>query len=171
MEGAEIAYYQQKWMCDSGRKRDVNGNTVEMRLTFEEWYRLWDESGKWNDKWGRGGRYVMCRKDDVGHYELGNVYIGTVEENSSLAGKHGKGWKHTDEWKARNSTLHKGRKRSAETRERMREAQLGKRCSDDTKRKLSEMNKGKPMKRVNCRKCGMETSPQNLSRHEQKCLT
>ncbi|WP_313752430.1 sigma factor-like helix-turn-helix DNA-binding protein [Mixta calida] len=57
---------------------------VEWKLSFWDWWCLWDESGHWNDR-GRGGKgYCMCRNGDEGAYEVGNVYIGTVKHNSTL---------------------------------------------------------------------------------------
>ena len=49
---------------------DINGNLIEMRLTAEEWCQLWEESGFIPSR-----DYVISRKNDIGHYEIGNVYI------------------------------------------------------------------------------------------------
>lgn len=57
---------------------------VPWRLTFWEWWQVWAESGKWEER-GRGVTgYCMCRNGDEGAYEAGNVYIGTVIHNSTL---------------------------------------------------------------------------------------
>ncbi len=66
------------------RKQRQNAATrgVDWKLTFWEWWTIWDESGKW-DKRGRGnGTYCMCRLEDKGAYEVGNVYIGSFIQNS-----------------------------------------------------------------------------------------
>lgn len=56
---------------------------IEFKLTLKDWWGIWDESGKWGLR-GRGtGAYCMARNGDVGPYEVGNVTIKTVEENSS----------------------------------------------------------------------------------------
>jgi hypothetical protein len=52
-----------------------------MRLTFEEWHKIWMDSGHWHERGRRRGQYVMSRIADLGHYELGNVLIQTTEQN------------------------------------------------------------------------------------------
>lgn len=45
----------------------------EWKLTLGEWWGLWAESGKWND---RGiGRHYLCRLDTAKPFEIGNVEI------------------------------------------------------------------------------------------------
>lgn len=51
-------------------RRDTNGDPIEMRLTAEEWCQLWEESGFIPSR-----DYVISRRNDIGHYEIGNVYI------------------------------------------------------------------------------------------------
>ena len=51
-------------------RRDANGDLIEMRLTAEEWCQLWEESGFIPSR-----DYVISRRNDIGHYEIGNVYI------------------------------------------------------------------------------------------------
>ena len=54
---------------------------IEMRMTFDEWKHVWDESGLWGHR-GRGAeKYCMCRYKDEGHYETGNVFIATNSNN------------------------------------------------------------------------------------------
>lgn len=55
---------------------------IEFKLSFIEWWRIWQESGKWGLR-GRGiGRYCMARFGDKGPYEVGNVVIQLATENS-----------------------------------------------------------------------------------------
>jgi hypothetical protein len=61
--------YRMKKASTKGR-RDTNGDLIEMRLTAEEWCQLWEESG-----FNPSRDYVISRKNDIGHYEIGNVYI------------------------------------------------------------------------------------------------
>ena len=61
--------YRLKKASTRGRL-DINGNLIEMRLTAEEWCHLWEESGFIPSRY-----YVISRKNDIGHYEIGNVYI------------------------------------------------------------------------------------------------
>lgn len=72
----------QKYKCKSSHKRvDKLGNSIEMRLTFEEWLKVWEDSGKLHLMGSGVGKYVMCRKDDIGHYEIGNVFIASGLDN------------------------------------------------------------------------------------------
>jgi hypothetical protein len=65
------------------QKSNVSQRGLEMRLTFEEWKQIWLDSGHWEER-GRGARkYCMMRKGDLGHYEVGNVFIGTGAQNVS----------------------------------------------------------------------------------------
>lgn len=66
------------------QRNHANCRGVEWKMKFWEWYSVWQESGKWEER-GRGaGRYCMCRMGDEGAYELGNVYIGSVVHNSTM---------------------------------------------------------------------------------------
>ena len=164
---AKVKYREHTKRCTEG-KLDKAGNPVEMRLTFEQWCDIWVDSGKWGQRGNRRGQYVMARKGDIGHYEVGNVSIILHSENNSEA-HSGKVVRHTEEAKAKISAGLTGRPVSDETREKIRKANTGHVTAEDTKRKLSELNKGKPMRRVKCEDCGLETSPQNLSRHKRVC--
>ena len=54
---------------------------IEFCLTFEEWKRLWVESGKLDQRGARRGQYVMARHGDQGPYAIGNVRICIVGDN------------------------------------------------------------------------------------------
>jgi len=50
-------------------------------LTFEQWLTIWNNSGKLSER-GRGSsKFCMCRVNDIGAYEVENVFIGTGREN------------------------------------------------------------------------------------------
>ena len=51
-------------------------------LSFEEWMNIWEESGKLPKRGRKKGNYCMCRFDDKGAYEVGNVFIDTVSANT-----------------------------------------------------------------------------------------
>ncbi|WJM80528.1 hypothetical protein [Pectobacterium brasiliense] len=66
------------------QKRNAKNRGVEWRLSFWEWWSIWQESGKWESR-GRGeGHFCMCRIGDAGAYDNKNVYIGSVVHNSTL---------------------------------------------------------------------------------------
>lgn len=53
---------------------------IEWNMTLAEWWAVWQASGKWELR-GRGQGYAMCRKNDRGAYEVGNVYIAGLGDN------------------------------------------------------------------------------------------
>lgn len=56
---------------------------IEWAITFPEWWRIWQESGKWAQRGKLGHNYVMARNGDAGPYAVGNVYICTSSQNIS----------------------------------------------------------------------------------------
>lgn len=76
-------YCSQRSSCNS--KLDKNKNKVEMRLTFIEWLDIWVKSGKIHQRGKKIGEYCMARRNDIGHYEHGNVDIILSSENSRMA--------------------------------------------------------------------------------------
>lgn len=97
---------------------DKSGKPIIFKLTFEEWLDLWVTSGHL-DKMGRNaGCYVMSRRNDLGNYEMGNVFIQPVEQNISEG--------HRGIPKNRGDyTLRKGTKHSQATRDKMRQDRKG----------------------------------------------
>lgn len=61
---------------------NANRRGIAWRLTFAEWWRIWQASGKWNER-RRGSGYCMSRYGDRGAYEVGNVCVTKAQENSS----------------------------------------------------------------------------------------
>lgn len=80
---------QMKMLREVGATRSFASqrNTAKQRgikwsLSLAQWWDLWQTSGKWEQR-GRGkGKYLMSRIKDVGGYEVGNVHIQLVEQNS-----------------------------------------------------------------------------------------
>jgi transposase len=81
--GATRAYITQR---GNARRREV-----EWLFTFASWWKVWEESGKWDERGRNGLDYVMARCGDVGPYAAGNVYICTNAENASDAWKNSPG--------------------------------------------------------------------------------
>jgi len=67
--------YKGKISSTKGRI-DKNGNPIEMRLTFDEWCDIWMSSGRLPST-----EYVLSRYDDIGHYEVGNVFVQHNKSN------------------------------------------------------------------------------------------
>jgi hypothetical protein len=55
---------------------------VAFLLSFEEWIKIWKDSGHWHERGPGAGRYCMARYGDEGAYAVGNVHICTNEENT-----------------------------------------------------------------------------------------
>lgn len=96
-------------------KTDTLGQPVLMKLTFEQWSQLWDASGHWVNRGNRAGQYCMSRMNDIGHYELGNVFIQLHSENSQQINHIGQnpsmgfeGKLHTPSAKQKNSIKNRG---------------------------------------------------------------
>lgn len=68
-----MAYLQQQ--------KHAGNRGIDFLMTFPEWWSIWQESGRWNER-GRGNGYVMARKGDIGPYAVGNVFICTASQNS-----------------------------------------------------------------------------------------
>lgn len=62
-------------------RNNAANRRVEFELNFWQWWTIWQESGRWDQR-GKPG-YVMCRKGDIGPYAVGNVFIAHSTENSS----------------------------------------------------------------------------------------
>jgi hypothetical protein len=72
--------YKGKIASTRGRV-DKAGNPIEMRLSFDEWLTIWMDSGKIDSMGSGRGGYVLCRVGDLGHYEVGNVFVASGLDN------------------------------------------------------------------------------------------
>lgn len=76
-------FKQQRWRAlDRG---------VGWEMTFDEWMKVWLDSGHWHERGIRAGGYVMGRKGDVGPYSVDNVQIIPHEQNISDGSKNNPG--------------------------------------------------------------------------------
>jgi DNA-binding CsgD family transcriptional regulator len=63
------------------QRRSAGYRGIEWRMTFPEWWEIWEQSGHYADR-GRGREgYVMARQQDFGPYAAWNVYIVTGAAN------------------------------------------------------------------------------------------
>jgi hypothetical protein len=63
----------------TNQKNKATKRGIKFLLTFAEWLEWWGD-----DLYRRGRKrndLQMCRFDDAGHYELGNIYKGTQSQN------------------------------------------------------------------------------------------
>lgn len=56
---------------------------INWELSFEDWWKIWEDSGKWEERGKGSNNYVMSRKMDSGGYSVGNVEIISCRKNSS----------------------------------------------------------------------------------------
>lgn len=63
------------------QRSNARARGIEWNIKLWEWWTIWQQSGKWDQR-GRGGdAFVMCRFKDEGAYEVGNVYIASQMHN------------------------------------------------------------------------------------------
>lgn len=63
------------------QRKSARARGIGWEFNLWQWWTVWHESGKWDQRGCRQGCYVMCRKGDVGPYAVGNVYIATCTQN------------------------------------------------------------------------------------------
>lgn len=73
-------------------RTDKLGNPIQFLLTFEQWWQVWQDSGKWEQRGIGRDAFCMARNNDVGNYEVGNVTIKTQAANMSEAKKGSDPW-------------------------------------------------------------------------------
>lgn len=61
---------------------------IAWEFNLASWWKVWEESGKWELRGQGSGRYAMARYGDVGPYAPGNVKIITHNENSTECRTH-----------------------------------------------------------------------------------
>ena len=109
-------------------KKGAARGHIPFLLTFEEWLKIWVDSGHMHERGCRKGEYVMARFGDKGPYAIGNVKIITCNENCSDANR---GRKRSDETCQKISAVRKGKP-----------TRTGAVLSSKTKRKISKTKKG-----------------------------
>lgn len=63
------------------QRRNAERREIPFDLSFEEWWKLWQDSGMWDIRGVGRDRACMSRIDDEGGYSLGNVQIKLQWEN------------------------------------------------------------------------------------------
>ena len=78
------------------QRQNARNRGISFELTFDDWFAIWQQSGKWELR-GRGkGTYVMSRIGDAGPYAVNNVYINSQEQNASEGSLKPRTDKHRD---------------------------------------------------------------------------
>lgn len=89
----QLKFAKSKWRevkrkTNKGERLDVNGNVILFKLSFEDWIDIWLTSGHWFERGRNAGQYCMSRINDIGHYEVGNVFIQLHAQNTRDANKN-----------------------------------------------------------------------------------
>lgn len=81
---SSLAYTDKKHPIFKWRQQRTNARRrgIPFCLTFKQWWDIWAESGKWDQR-GRGFGYCMARYGDSGGYSVDNVYVCSCGENAS----------------------------------------------------------------------------------------
>jgi hypothetical protein len=75
------AYKKAKTELENRARFDKDGQRIYMLMSFEEYKKIWNDSGKWSQRGRKKDEYVLSRKNDIGHYEYDNVFIQTTSDN------------------------------------------------------------------------------------------
>jgi hypothetical protein len=90
------------------QKNAARRRGVEFLLTFEEWFKIWNDSGHLQEKGRLKHQYCMSRHGDKGPYAVGNVEIITNAENKARQIHPWIGRKHTDATRAKLAVSKRG---------------------------------------------------------------
>lgn len=119
-------------MAVSARKRysfqkgHAKRRKIGFVLTFEQWWKVWQDSGKWAERGRLAHQYCMARNGDRGDYALGNVKIITVSDNV-LERVFSEATRRKIGQSKIGNRYTRGTKLSAQTRSRMSAAKIGNR--------------------------------------------
>lgn len=136
----ECAYRRWYWA-----RRDAGRRGVEWLLTFEEWLKIWEDSGHWHERGLKKGQYVMGRYGDKGPYTVGNVRIITNLENTLESNL---GRKHTARARLSMGRSHLGHTVSEETRRKIRESNIKTYQNPEIREKASQARQASVRKRL-----------------------
>lgn len=76
------SYYEHQPRGIYTRQRaNARRREIPFDITFEEWKKVWEDSGKWEQRGTARGCFCMSRINDEGGYSLGNVEIKSVTAN------------------------------------------------------------------------------------------
>lgn len=86
MPTANIAANQRRYKNSTrgkyiAHKINAKQRGIPFKLSFEDWYKIWHESGYWEKRGNKKGCYVMSRIGDNGAYKIGNVFIYEFHRN------------------------------------------------------------------------------------------
>lgn len=147
---ADYREYKRQWrkanyikVAFQCQRNQARARGILFLLTFEEWWMIWQESGRWDQRGVRKSQYCMARAGDRGPYSIDNVRICTTDENRMEQAAN-----ITDETRRRMAVATGSRKsyeRTLEIRKKMSVAQKARApFSEEHRRKISEGQKRRP---------------------------
>jgi len=71
--------------CFSRQRAAAKQRGIPFAMTFEEWLKVCQDSGRLRERGTMSGNYQMGRRGDVGGYASSNVEIVSLEENRRQA--------------------------------------------------------------------------------------
>jgi hypothetical protein len=98
---------------------------ISWELTFDEWIKVWIDSGHLHERGRKRGQYVMARFRDQGPYSASNVKIVTCSQNNS-----------------EQKPVWLGKALSEEHKKKLQKANLGHTNSPEARSKLSKALQG-----------------------------
>lgn len=78
-----LKFYKKKYkskISSTRGRRDKLGNEIQVKLSLDEFIKLYEDVGALPMM-----PYVLSRIDDIGHYEIGNVFVSINSQNSAEA--------------------------------------------------------------------------------------
>ena len=138
---AKRKYASHKWQAKN--------RNIDWLFTFENWIKMWINSGKWEERGNKGHQYCMARKGDQGPYSPDNVIIKTTEENKREAYDIGS-IKTPDMtgtiWSETRRQNHNSKSGDPEVRQKISNSLKGHTVSDETRQKMRLAKLGKKRK-------------------------
>lgn len=64
------------------QKRKAAQRGIGWEFTFEDWWKMWEDSGKWENRGVKQGQYCMSRFGDTGPYSPSNCEIRHAPDNN-----------------------------------------------------------------------------------------
>lgn len=129
----------------NSQKADARRRGIIFVLTFDQWLRVWKQSGKLAKRGVKRGQYVMARYGDVGPYAIGNIKIITTEKN--VIEKNKRMWRTDFEYRAKMLEVSKRPKpyliEIARERALGNKWSLGRVMSAETRARISESKRRK----------------------------
>lgn len=83
MAGQRIAGSSSPAVVYRTQKRSAEGRGIRWEITLPQWWRVWTESGRWNQRGRRRAITYLARRRNTGPYAVWNVYITTLADNAA----------------------------------------------------------------------------------------